>query len=567
MLFLFALLICFISPDLLSQEIQLIQQVNGLDSLEGESFRHAADSIFASFDTITDTNLKAFITNSIFDKTKLKDELAHIHSLIFAAKYSDRPKTKLYDEAFRLAKKHNNITDMCFVEYSRSNFYIAHKQYDSAMVHLLAYRDMTPKDENGEGYRNILNILGDIYYQAGLNDYAFEVYFDLYEHYKKDANWNFYRPYVMMNNMGQIAIKKGDFVKANSWFNKSLNIAEQYLLTPYRENTIAYTKIKVAEVALLTNNVEEAELLINEVAKTDKKKLYEDVIQELIFIKARVLLYKKKSEKALELARQLVPIKSNIFVEYRFVPEIYQFLSDAYYLEGIYDTSIYYLKEYQRITDSIRIENNFAQSMVLLANRDYEQAQVELLKSRQKINLLLIGFIFLVIILVVVALLYRKLYLSKLDLVRKTMKESIVNNHAKDDVKGNMKSLGLSTTEISHERELIVRLQKYMSDQKPYLNRKISIDELAKQLSTNRTYLSRAINHQLDTSFPNYINKYRIRESIILIIEGYALGHTMEALAKEVGFASSTVFITAFKKHTGIVPSFFVSNYKKLIKE
>jgi len=497
--------------------MQLIQQVNKLDSLEGESFRNATNSIFASFDTITDTNLKAAITNSIFDKTKFKDELAHIHSLVFAAKYSDRPKTELFDEAFRLAKKHNNITDMCFVEYSRSNFYIAHKQYDSAMIYLLSYRDMTTENENGEGYRNILNILGDIYYQAGLYDYAFEVYYDLYEHYKRDANWNFYRPYVMMNNLGQIALKEGDFEEANSWFNKSLDIAEQYLFTPYRENTIAYTKIKAAEVALLTNNIETAELLINEVNNIDKEELYEDVIQELIFIEARVLLHKKESENALELARQLVPINSNIFMEYRFVPEVYRFLSDTYYLEGIYDTSIYFLKEYQRYTDSMRVENNFAQSMILLANRDYEQAQVDLLKSKQKVNLLLVGFIFMVIILVVVALLYRKLYLSKLDLVRKTMKESIVINNEKDDIKGNMKSFGLSTTEISHERELIVRLQKYMSDHKPYLSQKIHIYELAKQLSTNRTYLSRAINHQLDTSFPNYINKFRIRESITLL--------------------------------------------------
>jgi len=37
-------------------------------------------------------------------------------------------------------------------------------------------------------------------------------------------------------------------------------------------------------------------------------------------------------------------------------------------------------------------------------------------------------------------------------------------------------------------------------------------------------------------------------------------------LARQSGFTSRTVFVNAFKKYTGVVPSFFISNYEKYDK-
>jgi YesN/AraC family two-component response regulator len=98
---------------------------------------------------------------------------------------------------------------------------------------------------------------------------------------------------------------------------------------------------------------------------------------------------------------------------------------------------------------------------------------------------------------------------------------------------------------------------------KPFLDSGLKIDDIARELSTNRTYLSKAINNQLETTFPNFINQYRIRESIRLILSGYIVNQTQEALATQSGFANRNVFLRAFKKHTGVLPSFFIANYKK----
>lgn len=470
----------------------------------------------------------------------------------------------MFEEAFRLAKKNNLVDEMCFVEYTRGRFYIARHQYDSAMIHILNYKDMTSEDEKGEGYRNIINLLGDIYFHARLYDQAYEIYFDMYKQYENNNNWNFYRPYVLMNNLGQIALKQDDLQEADYWFNNSLKLAEKNLLTPYRENTIAYTKIMLARTAIDKNDVEVAEKYLDEVNNVNRENIYEDVIQEYIFAKSQLLLKKGKVDEALDLANTLTPGDSNLFNQYRFVPEIYQFLSDVYYHMGDYESSLLLLKEYQRISDSMRTKDNLAQSMVLLTDRKYEQTQLGLLKSKQRVNILILSVMILLLVLFVVLFLYRKLYKSKLLLVRKSIEKSIINDFAKVEVEASKMNNGSTNGDVELERKLMVRLHEYMGKNKPYLDQKISLDELAKQMSTNRTYLSRAINNQLQTSFPNLINKYRIRESIVLIIEGYAINHTQEALAKESGFANRTVFISAFKKHTGVVPSFFIANIKKV---
>jgi AraC-like DNA-binding protein len=110
---------------------------------------------------------------------------------------------------------------------------------------------------------------------------------------------------------------------------------------------------------------------------------------------------------------------------------------------------------------------------------------------------------------------------------------------------------------------IIGQLEDLMRTRKAFLDPDLSIQQTAQMLSTNRTYLSRAINGILGTSFPQYISDLRIREAIRLIREGFMVKHKQEALATACGFSSRTVFIATFKKHTGVTPSFFIANFEK----
>ena len=101
-----------------------------------------------------------------------------------------------------------------------------------------------------------------------------------------------------------------------------------------------------------------------------------------------------------------------------------------------------------------------------------------------------------------------------------------------------------------------------MKSEKPHLNPNISIQLMSELMDTNRTYLSKAINTVLETNFSKFINEYRISEAIKLISEEFTSNHTVEALAQQSGFANRAVFNSAFKKQTGVTPSFFIANFK-----
>jgi len=561
----FMLIIWFLAPNALicSQDTLLHDKLQRLEELQGEELRESIIIFYDTIKAIGDYHSRMALADEVFGITLIKDEIAHVRSLVFRAYYAETPQTGLFDQAFRLAEKYHRTDDMNHVEHKRALYFMAKKQYDSAMIHLLRYRDMIPPEKSGEGYREIINLLGDIYYHAGLYMQAREVYYDLYQQYQKEGNWNYFRPYVMMNNLGQIALKTGNLQEAGDWFARSLTLAEQYLKTPYRHNTLGYTKIKLAETEMMNGKLQVAERLLNEVAAYPEASIYEDVSQEWMFNRARLLLKKGKPDEAQQMAVQLLPGDSIKFSAYRFVPEIYRLFADISLQKGDYPLAFHYSNEYSLISDSLYVQQNLAGSMVILEEYNQKLTRLELQRSEQRILILITGLAILVVILFVILVLYRKLYKSKLELVRKTLEKDLRQEEAINETEDKNVATPVSEEVLAEQKLLIKNLKELMVLNKPYLDPGLSILEVARLLSSNRTYLSRAINMQLKTTFPNFINEYRISDSIRLITSNYTLNHTQEALARQSGFASRTVFINAFKKYTGVLPSFFVANYRR----
>ena len=56
------------------------------------------------------------------------------------------------------------------------------------------------------------------------------------------------------------------------------------------------------------------------------------------------------------------------------------------------------------------------------------------------------------------------------------------------------------------------RVEKYLEDKKPYLNPEFKITDMAKDLFSNRTYISAFINREYEMNFNRFINNYRLKE-------------------------------------------------------
>jgi YesN/AraC family two-component response regulator len=98
---------------------------------------------------------------------------------------------------------------------------------------------------------------------------------------------------------------------------------------------------------------------------------------------------------------------------------------------------------------------------------------------------------------------------------------------------------------------------------KPFLQQKYSLRNLARDVNIPPHYLSAFINHYHKMHFNDFINRYRVAHSKEMIMNGECKHKTLEAISFESGFSNRNTFTSAFKKETGQSPSQFLRKIAK----
>lgn len=132
---------------------------------------------------------------------------------------------------------------------------------------------------------------------------------------------------------------------------------------------------------------------------------------------------------------------------------------------------------------------------------------------------------------------------SKLKLVKDIVSEERINAPT-------------AVTEKVYSEELL-KLQQYMSEEKPFLNPSLTIQDVSNDIQIPVRDLSLLINHKLEQHFYDFINAYRIENAKNILKDVTKSKVTILEILYEVGFNSKSSFNTAFKKHTGFTPTDF----------
>jgi len=116
---------------------------------------------------------------------------------------------------------------------------------------------------------------------------------------------------------------------------------------------------------------------------------------------------------------------------------------------------------------------------------------------------------------------------------------------------------------VKKKDEYLDILNQVLVDDKPYLNKGITVKELSDRTGIPAHHLSYLINIEFNLHFQDFINLKRIEylKSKIDDIEWKQL--TLEGICWEIGFTSRTTFFRAFIKLTGVSPSEYFRNIKK----
>lgn len=105
---------------------------------------------------------------------------------------------------------------------------------------------------------------------------------------------------------------------------------------------------------------------------------------------------------------------------------------------------------------------------------------------------------------------------------------------------------------------LIYRFKNLILDKQMFLQPKLTLEEVAEELHSNKTYISKLVNNTYNLGFPELINTLRVDYA-----EQFILSHRdakQDEIATKSGFLSASSFNTIFKKVTGVTPKVWVAS-------
>jgi AraC-like DNA-binding protein len=105
--------------------------------------------------------------------------------------------------------------------------------------------------------------------------------------------------------------------------------------------------------------------------------------------------------------------------------------------------------------------------------------------------------------------------------------------------------------ETNSWKEKILHL---MQAGKAYEDPELSLTQVAKQLQSNPSHISKMVNKGFGVNFNDFVNQYRIEGVKEMLNNGEHKKQTLLGIAFECGFNSKATFNRAFKKVTGLSP-------------
>ncbi|WP_421948621.1 helix-turn-helix domain-containing protein [Phaeodactylibacter xiamenensis] len=129
----------------------------------------------------------------------------------------------------------------------------------------------------------------------------------------------------------------------------------------------------------------------------------------------------------------------------------------------------------------------------------------------------------------------------------------------KDAEKAHLTAEEASIESVDRLEQLFLDINALVDGLKLYKNPTLTLSELAKQLNTNETYISQAINQYAYKNFNTFINQFRIEEAQKLMIESRG-EVVLDQLIENCGFNSKSTFYRLFKQQTGLTPSQYLYN-------
>lgn len=281
------------------------------------------------------------------------------------------------------------------------------------------------------------------------------------------------------------------------------------------------------------------------------------IIYKALGYPSKVITYYEKMD-------SLYQINKRPYLEHK---EVYKTLYDHYFEQG--DKN----KQLHAVNMLIEADSIFSEISLNINSRPLENYDISQLKEEQEKllqnvqrkkhkNGILELLAFAILVASIVSLVI--FYISKKRLKQKF--ENLLAQQHEAISKPDATTISKKTLHIPKQTitSILERLDDF-ENKLSYLDNNITLNSLAKSLNTNSVYLSKIINQYKNQSFTNYLTTLRIKHCTEILKTNITLrNYTVKALALEMGFKSAESFSKAFKKQTGLNPSYYIKALNKL---
>ncbi len=144
----------------------------------------------------------------------------------------------------------------------------------------------------------------------------------------------------------------------------------------------------------------------------------------------------------------------------------------------------------------------------------------------------------------------------------KSPEEDARNNVSGENNNKKKRYLRSGLTEAQARKHLDKILQ-YMEQEKPYLNRDLTIYNLSQQTGISRHHITQILNDIYGRNFFTFINEYRVSEVISRMQDPKNKNFTILAIAYDSGFNSKSTFNTIFKNITKLTPTQYLDKLRE----
>lgn len=426
------------------------------------------------------------------------------------------------------------------------------------------------------------------------------------------------------NNKRQTALAETNIAYLNSYIGKHYEAAKilryymdnaEYL----NENELEKIRVNLVDAYIEINKLDSANILINKGLRTFKNedsykynqylalsgcynlklKKYNNAINDLLQAKKffftsddernknYTLFYLGESYKKIhnntKAAQSFIQIDSliqksdYIFPELR---EVYSFLVDYYKEKKDKDRQLYYIERFLKVDQLLDSQfHNVARELP----RRYDTPQLLLeketitneLKKNKIIFFISVGGLLTALFMLI--LLYYKS--RKTEKIHRKIAQDLIQSVNENKIKENKLQKENSSNEITEQQNIKDKTINFVSEdlaqtilkelemfeaKELFLNKGITLSNVAKKIKTNSKYLSEVINIHKRKNFAAYINELRIDYAINrLATDKKFRSYKIPFIAEELGYNNEQAFTLAFKKRTGITLSTYLKEIEK----